>query len=412
MTATLAATPPRVTTPTPGAPHRPFALGDIPRLLIGNRDAILAAANDRGTIFIGMILVLAAGIARDYDGEDLLREPWRLLIPYAASIAVSAAVFLLVRRTGDEARPIAAEYRAFLGLFWMTAPLAFLYAIPYERFLSPADAIRANLWTLGVVSAWRVVLMTRIISIFTGRSALRCFWMVMLIADLFAAAALLLTPMPILQIMGGIRLTESEMLLQNVGYTMRVLTIVTLPIWLIGAIVAHAKPTPDPQPPLDFTSPSLPPPAPLVVAIAAVLAWSFILPVTQREQRLRTDTERLLRAGEIDSAITIMSRHARMDFPPHWDPPPRLGWSETEQPTVLAVMRVLAHRDDAAPWVREIYLDKFERRWLGPPLRGQPEKRADVLRLLERLPEGPALMQKYADELDVPTTQSTAGGAS
>ena len=45
----------------------------------------------------------------------------------------------------------------------MTAPLAWLYAIPYERFLSPVGATRANLWTLGLVAAWRVLLIIRVL---------------------------------------------------------------------------------------------------------------------------------------------------------------------------------------------------------------------------------------------------------
>ena len=46
-------------------------------------------------------------------------------------------------------------YAAFLGLFWLTAPLAWLYAIPYERFLPPLvrfatrDNVRKQLETIG-----------------------------------------------------------------------------------------------------------------------------------------------------------------------------------------------------------------------------------------------------------------------
>ena len=62
-----------------------------------------------------------------------------------------------------------------------------------------------------------------------------------------------------------------------------------------------------------------------------------------------------------------MSRHERDDYPPAWDPPPRLGWPEAEQPAVMDVMRVTRRSQPAAPWVRQIYIDKFERRWLGIP---------------------------------------------
>lgn len=44
----------------------------------------------------------------------------------------------------------------FVGL---TAPPAFLYAIPVERWMTMDDAIRTNAWFLAVVAAWRVALL-------------------------------------------------------------------------------------------------------------------------------------------------------------------------------------------------------------------------------------------------------------
>ena len=61
--------------------------------LTGDRRAILQLAASPWTLLIGAIFVLSAGLARDYDGEDLLREPWHLLIPFAASIAASLILF-------------------------------------------------------------------------------------------------------------------------------------------------------------------------------------------------------------------------------------------------------------------------------------------------------------------------------
>ena len=70
--------------------------------------------------------------------------------------------------------------------------------------------------------------------------------------------------------------------------------------------------------------------------------WLVFLPFTQREQRLRSDAERMLRGGDIRAALAAMSRHERHDYPPAWDPPPRIGWPEPEQPPVMDVMKVLA----------------------------------------------------------------------
>src|SRR5206468_2426101 len=98
--------------------------------------------------------VLSAGLAREYDGEDLLAEPWHLAIPLGASLASSfllfAVAYVVAVFRGAPCEPFYGRYLYFLGLFWMTAPLAWLYAIPYERFLSPVGAVQANLLTLGV----------------------------------------------------------------------------------------------------------------------------------------------------------------------------------------------------------------------------------------------------------------------
>src|SRR5688572_21713035 len=121
------------------------------RFLVGDRGAILRLAGDRATLWVGLLFVFAAGLARDYDGADLMREPWWLVVPVAASLGVSlllfAGVHASIRRGAAKAGTVApgfwTAYRVFLGLFWMTAPLALLYAIPYERFLTPAGAVAA-----------------------------------------------------------------------------------------------------------------------------------------------------------------------------------------------------------------------------------------------------------------------------
>ena len=133
--------------------------------LIGNRQAMFDIAADRRALFIGFLFVLSAGFAREYDGEDLIHEPWYLLIPLAASLLSSFVLYLVTYGVFISTRQIRGEsvlfvdtdgllkkkplsgpsflsgYLSFLALFWCTAPLAWLYAIPYERFLSPVEAM-------------------------------------------------------------------------------------------------------------------------------------------------------------------------------------------------------------------------------------------------------------------------------
>ena len=65
------------------------------RYLFGGRQAILELASSRWALVIGLLFVLSASFAREYDGEDLLREPWHLLLPLAASLVSSFVLFCL-----------------------------------------------------------------------------------------------------------------------------------------------------------------------------------------------------------------------------------------------------------------------------------------------------------------------------
>ena len=128
--------------------------------LFGSSRATLTLASHRNTFWLGFILVISAGFAREYDGADLHHEPWHLLVPVAASVGSSLILFLLVewvvRSRGVDGSRFWPRYCSFLGLYWMTAPLsAWFYAIPVERFLSAIDASNANLVLLGIVSVWR-----------------------------------------------------------------------------------------------------------------------------------------------------------------------------------------------------------------------------------------------------------------
>ena len=112
-------------------------VGTLARYLAGGREAILTIASSRHALWLGLLFVLSAGFAREYDGEDLLHEPGHLLLPLGASLVSSLLLFgvlSLGRATEEGEPPWGLRYLSFLGLFWMTAPLAWLYAVPYELY--------------------------------------------------------------------------------------------------------------------------------------------------------------------------------------------------------------------------------------------------------------------------------------
>lgn len=368
------------------------------RFLIGDRQAILDIASDRRSLFLGFLLVLSAGFAREYDGADLVHEPWHLLIPFGASLATSFLLFCLTYGAADpkhiQAPPFLTSYLAFLGLFWMTAPLAWLYAIPYERFLGPVEATSANLWTLGLVAFWRVALMIRVLSVLMGYRHVAAIFFVMALADAEALLGLCLSPIPLIEVMGGIHGSASETLRKNMAKELCFLGTCSLPLWVIGAIVAGIKSRPRWQGPAIQVGKSRSWSWPLTCLVFASLAiWFLFLPLTQPEQQLRNKIERGLKEGRIAEALAEMSAHDPSDFPPQWDPPPRLALGQRDPP-LLDVMEVIAD-NPPAPWVRSIFIEKFEkylRPWYSWSYITEREAK-----LLLRLPEGKELFKALGE---------------
>ncbi|MFI4881687.1 MAG: hypothetical protein ACIAQU_03780, partial [Phycisphaerales bacterium JB064] len=276
----------------------------LPMYLMGQRQAILDVARSPLSVVIGMLFVLSAGLAREYDGEYLVLEPWHALRPLGASLASGTLLFLLVHGAaiirGDSAGaaerpPLLAAYRSWMGLFWMTAPMAWLYAIPYERWMSPEVAISCNLWTLAFVAAWRVVLMTRVITVIYGVHPVPALFLVMLFADAVVIAVMGLAPMPVIDIMGGVRGPAREELLAGIAFITSGLAILSAPVWILGALISLVgfRPMwPIASHPKPERSRGL-----LIVAGASIVAFAPLLVWAQPEQALRHRVERQLLSG-------------------------------------------------------------------------------------------------------------------
>jgi hypothetical protein len=356
------------------------------RYLLGGREAILQLARSPWTLPVGLLFVLSAALAREYDGQDLQHEPWQLLAPLGASLLTSLVLFLVAY-----GRP--RHYPAFLGLFWLTAPLAWLYAVPYERFLAPVDAVRANLATLGLVSAWRVALMARVLVVLLGYAPGTAVFVVLAFADVTALGALCFLPFPLIDLMSGVRLTEGEVLVRNVAHVTAVLGGCTLPLWLFCGLVTRLTTRPRWQSPALAGGPAARPSLALwALAAGSVAVWCAVLPFTQPEQQLRYRVERSLREGQVRAALAEMSAHDPGDFPPGWSPPPGSGALLTWEGRLLIydILEEIAVRPPA-PWVREVYLKRL-RDALGSRFWIREEELPRLGRLLWELPEGPELL--------------------
>ena len=337
--------------------------------LFGDREAILAVANGRRVIWLGLLFVLSAGFAREYDVEDLVHEPWHVLLPLGASLLTSFVLFLLLTvsclprgpSASNSQTPLWKRYRAFLGLYWMTAPLAWLYAMPVERFLDSATAVGVNLSLLGLVSLWRVVLMTKIVTVVYSRSAAAAFFVVMFFADTVVVCVMLFTPLPIINVMGGVALSAGHILIAQVKLLVTALALLTWLIWLGGALIAAVRGSREGAGWVDVLQPEEPTRVSRGMwglAVAAILVWIPILPFTQTKQVNKHIAENELRAGRFDEAFAYMSARQIDDFPPHWDPPPDPGFGE-RVPSLLEVFLAAEAAEEIAPWVREIYREKL-----------------------------------------------------
>jgi hypothetical protein len=343
--------------------------------LIGKSDAIREISANRSALQLGFLFCLAAALARHYDGKYLLREPWFLLAPTGASIVTSTILFLFIcAATAIKARSllpeIPASYLSFLGLYWMTAPLAWLYGIPYERFLNEVDAAQANVWTLEVVSLWRVLLISRVVSVLTPCSFFSGLTKVGVPAFSLLYVALAYVRMPLVDWMGGVRVppsvrpvADAYLMASLYGFFVIVFGWIT---WLVSLAIASPEATLEG---FRLTRTGRMGKALPMLAGAVILLFTIALPWTQREQRLRYEVESLLKKDDIEEALNLLTRHTQNEFPPQWTPPPWPEYGEGEKhPSLVQIMIALNSRKDIPEWVRSAYKEKAEFRFGSPAL--------------------------------------------
>ncbi len=351
--------PPEPLAPRSEVPLAPEVRGPlgpivIARFLLCDAGAIRRVWGDPWSLALGALLLVSAALARHHDRHDLVREWHVLLHGLGASLVNSMALYALMRLAWRRRLGYASFWRGyagFLGVFWMTSPLAWLYGVPYESWLNPSDAVRANLWTLALVSVWRVALMARVLQVVLGVHPMSAFWIVMLFANIAASAALLLAPLPTIQFMGGLDSRPAEVqFMARVAFQVGCGAVLLLPVSLIAGIACVAKCRP--------RSTALPgrvraPRPTLVMALVLVIiaAWSWASwrarPALVRRDRL----EALVARQEFAQAAAFMAALEREDFPPAWSPPRKADGHEA---TMLAM--ALALDEAGAPaWALRAY---------------------------------------------------------
>ena len=382
-------------------------LSTIPAYLVGNRRAILEIAADRMHLGIAALLVLSAALARNYDRVSLLDEPWRLAGPFVASLVISGPLFLTVyicaRLKGMKSPGMIRAYLSFLTLYWMTAPMAWLYGIPYERFCSPPAAISANLWTLALVSAWRIALMTRVVSVVFTSPISAALSLVMLVADIAALISAPPCPASGHQRDGRSPRTTGDRICGAPGQSL----VLGLAANLVGTGLDRCEVLKHPPRMDGSAAPDRPGNvlATLAFAVSVPSAWAALLPFTQPEQRLSRRVEQVYRSTGPAAALALISAHSRAAFPPDWQPPPRTSSGDPPTNEVLDTLEALA--DHPHPdWLGDIYTQRFRDRvhydayrWPNELLTGHAVRLAAIL---SKLREGPEMARSLQDDPYLP----------
>lgn len=389
------------------------------KYLFGNRAAILNAAQWRGAIWAGVALVVLTGFARNYDQMFITENPVMWLFGSLLFSFVSGSWLYIVlygffaRRemaNADGVKPnFWSGWGLFMGLFWLTAPIAWLYAIPVERFCDSVTATKLNITLLAVVSLWRVLLMTRVIQVVTTASFVMALVWVILAAALEVCVVFFFGggfAKRIISSMGGMRNSPEEELLYSAMGTVFGVAFWTVPVSLVVALLWRESRM------LTALPKSQPGPMPWRTLAVIAALWVVVAIVPQRELASSVAVERFVTEGKARAALDYFASHQPADFAPARTLPPKPYESAffEELPACFDVVQandpawVRAHlmqRLDqmllhyAPRWSRHTTLASFPMaeqikhvadglQWHGPDARGLLQ----LLDGLSRIPEG------------------------
>lgn len=328
--------------------------------LFGVESSIRRVLRCRWAIGLGLALVATASMAREYDAVSWLDAPQDLLGPFAASLVICTVLFIVVQiclaMTGvkrDPSKGLVRDYRIFLTGYWMTAPLAWLYAIPIEIMADEMTSLRFNLTLLSIVSIWRVLLFSRVVALQFGlRFWVPLFW-ILVPCMVIAFFALLSAQLSMVSLMGGIRLTQTQQVLMN--YQSAVAAgcfygIIPVLIAAIGSIAMSRSP--------NHRSEEIGPDKlsmgrtvwvwPAVSGVTLLVGAVFFQPKLMRSAKV----DDLLRTGAIEDAIAMMDANGEAAFPPVWDPPPKHPSHSELRPEITRVADAIEAMNPP-PWIAD-----------------------------------------------------------
>jgi hypothetical protein len=367
--------------------------GTILRYQFGSRPAIQAVATDSRAWIIGVALVLMTAVARNYDQSHFTESPLRLLGPLVFSFFSGTFLYFVLwklflkRHLAANAEPGAAnQWLAFMGLFWMTAPVAWLYAIPVERMFDSYRATQANIALLAIVALWRVLLMSRVISVLQQVRFLRALGWVALPACievvLVVFVGAIFSPSfgrRVMASMGGMRNSPEENLLLSTLSTaggtafwaLIGLAILLAVLRFSGVTRRFPKQTPGRLP--------------WVSLLALAVLWISAAVPAQREQQRFAKHAAMVKKGQYRAAVDYLAKLGRDALPPgrRLEPSPYEYRVYDQLPGTIAVLQ-----SSDPKWIRQMYFDYASRLFDHYRLRLEATNAAAMFAGMSRLPEG------------------------
>ncbi len=368
---------------------------DILAFQFGRADAIRTVATSSSAIWTGIVLVLLTAFARNYDQTYIPEKPFLWFFgPLLFSLVSGTWLFLITyglcarlkMPDVDYARrpPLWRHWRGFMGAFWMTAPIAWLYAIPVERFFDSLTAAKANVALLAVVSLWRVLLMARVLQVVCSAPFVRTLLWVIAAASVEVIVLVVAGgtfSKRIMAGMGGMRNSpEEEVLLRafsqasGMAFWGFIIAFLILAVWRWRG-TAHQWPA------LVHSR------VPIWFLAVAALAWALVTWPNQVTLRQNFTLEQHIANERWRDALDLLSTNDSASFAPARPLPPKL-YEMSIYGEVLGLAGAL--RADDPVWVRAhvvngltVMRSHFGEMWLPGG-----ESRADDPERIERLLNG------------------------
>jgi hypothetical protein len=330
---------------------------DILAFQFGRADAIRTVASSSSAIWTGIVLVLLTAFARNYDQTYIPEKPFLWFFgPLLFSVVSGTWLFLITyglcarlkMPDVDYARrpPLWRYWRGFMGAFWMTAPIAWLYAIPVERFFDSLTAAKANVALLAIVSLWRVLLMARVLQVVCSAPFVRTLLWVIAAASVEVIVLVVAGgtySKRIMAAMGGMRNSPEEQVLvrafvqaSELAFWGFIIAFCILAVWRWRGIVHQWPALIRSRMPVWF------------LAVAAI-AWVLVAWPNQVTVRRNFSLEQHIAKERWREALDLMSTHDPAAFAPARPLPPKLYELSMFQ-EVLGLAGAL--RADDPAWVR------------------------------------------------------------